>query len=67
MFNILNLIGEDDKTMGLHTTAFAAAAAKPLAHTATLRASKCLAMTGLECILDAELLKKVKDEFEKTK
>ncbi|KAF9392979.1 hypothetical protein CPB97_006083 [Podila verticillata] len=67
MFNILNLIGEDDKTMGLHTTAFATAAATPLAHTATLRASKCLAMTGLECILDAELLKKVKDEYEKTK
>ncbi|KAF9204175.1 hypothetical protein BGZ59_001217 [Podila verticillata] len=67
MFNILNLIGEDDKTMGLHTTAFATAAATPLAHTATLRASKSLAMTGLECILDAELLKKVKDEYEKTK
>ncbi|KAG0035405.1 hypothetical protein BGZ82_005297 [Podila clonocystis] len=67
MFNILNLIGEDDQTMGLHTTAFAAAAATPLAHTATLRASKSLAMTGLECILDSELLKKVKDEYEKTK
>ncbi|KAG0350919.1 hypothetical protein BG005_009568 [Podila minutissima] len=67
MFNILNLIGEDDKTMGLHTTTFAAAAATPLAHTATLRASKSLAMTGLECILDSELLQHVKDEYEKTK
>ncbi|KAF9277802.1 hypothetical protein BGZ74_003256 [Mortierella antarctica] len=67
MFNILNLIGEDDKTMGLHTSTFAAAAATPLAHTATLRASKSLAMTGLECILDSELLQHVKDEYEKTK
>ncbi|KAF9411655.1 hypothetical protein BGZ94_001279 [Podila epigama] len=67
MFNILNLKGEDDKTMGLHTTAFAAAAETPLAHVATLRAAKSLAMTGVDCILDSELLKKVKDEYEKTK
>lgn len=64
MFNILNLIGEDDKTMGLHTNAFAHAAAQPIAHVATLRASKSLALTGLECIVDSVFLKAVKQDFE---
>ncbi|KAF9193450.1 hypothetical protein BGZ51_003254 [Haplosporangium sp. Z 767] len=63
MFNILNLCGEDDKSMGLHTIAFAEAAAQPIGHTATLRAAKSLAMTGLECILDPNFLKKVKQDF----
>ncbi|KAG0251714.1 hypothetical protein BG011_007427 [Mortierella polycephala] len=63
MFNILNLCGEDDKSMGLHTIAFAEAAAQPIGHTATLRAAKSLAMTGLECILDPAFLKKVKEDF----
>ncbi|KAI8599488.1 hypothetical protein EDD21DRAFT_379703 [Dissophora ornata] len=64
MFNILNLEGEDDMSMGLHTKEFENAAAQPLGHIATLRAAKSLAMTGVECILDPELLKKVKREFE---
>ncbi|KAK3844048.1 MAG: hypothetical protein J3R72DRAFT_439659 [Linnemannia gamsii] len=64
MFNILNLIGEDDKTMGLHTKDFAHAAAQPIAHVATLRASKSLALTGLECIVDSMFLKAVKQDFD---
>ncbi|KAG0208919.1 hypothetical protein BGX28_000238 [Mortierella sp. GBA30] len=64
MFNILNLRGEDDKTMGLHTTAFAHAAAQPLGHLATLRAAKGLAMTGVACIVDSQFLKSVKQDFQ---
>ncbi|KAG0316716.1 hypothetical protein BGZ97_006434 [Linnemannia gamsii] len=64
MFNILNLTGEDDKTMGLHTNAFANAAAQPVGHVATLRASKSLALTGLECIVDSVFLKAVKQDFD---
>ncbi|KAF9924831.1 hypothetical protein FBU30_005263 [Linnemannia zychae] len=65
MFNIINLDGVDATSGGgLHTIEFAAAAATPIAHTATLRASKALAMTGVECILDPEFLKRVKQEFE---
>ncbi|KAF8954448.1 hypothetical protein BGZ46_002913, partial [Entomortierella lignicola] len=67
MFNILNLVGKDDNSMGLHTTAFANAAAQPVGHLATLRAAKGLAMTGVECILDDEFLQSVKKEFESTK
>lgn len=64
MFNIINLEGIDAPSGGLHTVEFAAAAATPVAHTATLRASKALAMTGVECILDPEFLRRVKQEFE---
>ncbi|KAG0007056.1 hypothetical protein BGZ65_010258 [Modicella reniformis] len=67
MFNILNLRGEEDLSAGMHTKAFAQAATQPLAHVATLRASKCLAMTGVECILDPEFLRSVKHEFEAAK
>ncbi|KAG9072972.1 hypothetical protein KI688_000753 [Linnemannia hyalina] len=63
MFNIINLEGIDAPG-GLHTVEFAAAAATPVAHTATLRASKALAMTGVECILDPDFLRRVKKEFE---
>ncbi|KAF9548687.1 hypothetical protein EC957_005926 [Mortierella hygrophila] len=63
MFNIINLEGIDAPG-GLHTVEFAAAAATPVAHTATLRASKALAMTGVECILDPDFLRRVKQEFE---
>ncbi|KAG0239227.1 hypothetical protein BGW41_007843 [Actinomortierella wolfii] len=64
MFNILNLDGTDDRTMGLHSTDFAAAAAKPVAHLATLRAAKALARTGVDCIVHPEFLKKVKEDFQ---
>ncbi|KAF9339832.1 hypothetical protein BGZ91_004565 [Linnemannia elongata] len=64
MFNIINLEGIDAPSGGLHTVEFATAAATPVAHTATLRASKALAMTGVECILDPEFLRRVKQEFE---
>ncbi|KAG0315344.1 hypothetical protein BGZ99_007516 [Dissophora globulifera] len=67
MFNILNLRGEDDMSMGLHTKEFAHASAQYTGHIATLRAAKSLAMTGVDCILDAELLKQVKHQFESTK
>ncbi|KAF9279829.1 hypothetical protein BGZ68_007667 [Mortierella alpina] len=63
MFNILNIHGKDDTSMGLHTTAFAHAAAQSLGHVTTLRAAKSLAMTGVECIVDKEFLKSVKQEF----
>ncbi|KAF9103302.1 hypothetical protein BGX29_003520 [Mortierella sp. GBA35] len=63
MFNIMNLEGVDAPG-GLHTAEFAAAAATPVAHVATLRAAKALAMTGVECILDPEFLKRVKREFD---
>jgi len=63
MFNIMNLEGVDDSSVGLHTAEFAAAAARPVGHTATLRAAKAMAVTGLECILDRVFLKRVKDSF----
>ncbi|KAG0250756.1 hypothetical protein DFQ27_009216 [Actinomortierella ambigua] len=64
MFNILNLDGIDDRRMGLHSTDFAGAASKPVAHIATMRASKALARTGIECIVRPEFLKQVKEDFE---
>ncbi|KAI8346495.1 hypothetical protein B0O80DRAFT_392770 [Mortierella sp. GBAus27b] len=63
MFNILNLEGIKDPSVSLHTREFAAAAALPVAHAATLRASKALAMTGVECILDPKFLRRVKKAF----
>ncbi|KAF9095250.1 hypothetical protein BGX27_001304 [Mortierella sp. AM989] len=63
MFNILNLVGKDDNSMGLHTTAFANAASQSIGHVATLRAAKGLAMAGVECIVDDEFLKSVKRDF----
>ncbi|KAF9999940.1 hypothetical protein BGZ79_006465 [Entomortierella chlamydospora] len=65
MFNIMNLSGIEDNGISLHTKEFAAAAALPLGHTATLRASKALAMTAMECILDPVFLQLVKEEFAK--
>ncbi|KAF9353018.1 hypothetical protein BGX26_009203 [Mortierella sp. AD094] len=65
MFNIMNLNGVDDNGITLHTKEFAAAAAQPLGHAATLRASKALAMTAMECILDPTFLQLVKEEFAK--
>ncbi|KAF9391937.1 hypothetical protein BGX21_011119 [Mortierella sp. AD011] len=67
MFNILNLDGKDDNSMGLHTSAFASAASQRTGHIATLRAAKGLAMTGVECILDDKFLDSVKKDFESTK
>ncbi|KAF9974108.1 hypothetical protein BGZ73_002606 [Actinomortierella ambigua] len=64
MFNILNLDGIDDRTMGLHSVEFAAAAAKPVAHVATMRAAKALARTGVDCIVRPEFLQQVKEDFE---
>ncbi|KAI7817714.1 hypothetical protein BC939DRAFT_402301 [Gamsiella multidivaricata] len=64
MFNILNLEGKEDPSINLHTKDFAAAAAQPIGHIATMRAAKGLAITGLECILDEGFLKSVKREFE---
>ncbi|KAF9917850.1 hypothetical protein BX616_011093 [Lobosporangium transversale] len=66
MFNILNLKGVDDMRVGLHTKEFEAAAALPTAHVATLRASKALAMTGIECIIDPKFLQRVKEEFKQS-
>ncbi|KAG0050692.1 hypothetical protein BGZ83_004522 [Gryganskiella cystojenkinii] len=65
MFNIMNLEGIDNGSAGLHTVEFANAAARPVGHAAALRASKALAMTGLECVLDPEFLKRVRDSFAK--
>ncbi|KAF8940794.1 hypothetical protein BGZ58_004708 [Dissophora ornata] len=64
MFNIMNLAGVDDKSAGLHTKEFAAAAACPVGHVATLRAAKALAMTGVECLLDPAFLQRVKEDFQ---
>lgn len=67
MFNVLNLKGKSDPSVGMHTKEFAHAAAQPLAHLATLRAAKGLAMTGVECIRDPEFLKSVKRDFEEAR
>ncbi|KAF9922522.1 hypothetical protein FBU30_007343 [Linnemannia zychae] len=64
MFNILNLVGEEDLSAGMHTKEFAYAAAQPIGHTATLRAAKSLALTGLECIVDSIFLKAVKQAYD---
>ncbi|KAJ3411589.1 hypothetical protein HDV05_002009 [Chytridiales sp. JEL 0842] len=47
----------------IHTIEFREQAKTEEAHMATIRAAKCLAATGLECILDKELLEGVKAEF----
>ncbi|KAK3825551.1 MAG: hypothetical protein J3Q66DRAFT_328006 [Benniella sp.] len=65
MFNILNLEGAKDMSVSLHTKEFAAAAAEPVGHVAALRASKALAMTGVECILDPKFMRRVKEAFKK--
>ncbi|KAI1316805.1 hypothetical protein EDD11_009471 [Mortierella claussenii] len=63
MFNIMNLNGVDDMRTGLHTKEFAAAAARPTGHAATLRAAKALSMTAIACVLDPAFLRRVKEEF----
>ncbi|KAF9586690.1 hypothetical protein BGW38_009475 [Lunasporangiospora selenospora] len=63
MFNIFNLEGRDEHSAGLHTVEFAAAAVQPVAHATTLRAAKALAMTGLQCILDGDFLRHVKEKL----
>ncbi|KAE8445978.1 hypothetical protein EG329_012617 [Mollisiaceae sp. DMI_Dod_QoI] len=53
-----------DSVEGPHNPGFAEAARTREAHVAALRAGKALAVTGLEVLSDAELLKAVKEEFE---
>ncbi|KAI8361364.1 hypothetical protein B0O80DRAFT_380404 [Mortierella sp. GBAus27b] len=64
MFNVLNLKGVEDTSMNMHTKEFAVASTKRVAHLATLRAAKGLAMTAVECIRDPVFLRHVKHDFE---
>jgi len=50
-------------THGLHTAEFAEAAKTPQAHNATMRAAKCLALTGLDVLVDDLLNKEAHKEF----
>ncbi|KAI8848573.1 peptidase M20 domain-containing 2 [Chytridium lagenaria] len=49
----------------IHTNEFREAAKTPEAIKATIRASKCMALTALDCILDSSLMAAVKEEFAK--
>ena len=51
----------------IHTESFRDAASTDIAHENALRVMKALAMTGIECILDNELLCRVRKEFESSK
>ncbi|KAF9412731.1 hypothetical protein BGZ76_005140, partial [Entomortierella beljakovae] len=62
-FNIMNLEGRDDPNITLHTREFALAAAQPQGHIAALRASKGIAKTAIECIINPTYLNQVKKEF----
>ena len=46
-----------------HTKDFTATAATDAAHQAMLRAAQVLAMTGVELVLDADLLRQAKADF----
>ncbi|GES73926.1 amidohydrolase [Rhizophagus clarus] len=48
---------------GLHTSGFANAAKTEVAHEATLTASKGIALTGIDFLIDDEFAKQVKDTF----
>jgi metal-dependent amidase/aminoacylase/carboxypeptidase family protein len=48
----------------IHSRAFAAAAASPLAREGMLTAAKAMAMTALDLLSDPELLPKIRREFE---
>ncbi|CAG8529606.1 6758_t:CDS:10 [Paraglomus occultum] len=50
-------------THGLHTAEFAEAAKTSQAHNATMRAAKCLALTGLDVLVDDQLNKEAHKEF----
>ncbi|KAJ3101548.1 hypothetical protein HDU97_001297 [Phlyctochytrium planicorne] len=50
-------------TNDIHTNEFREAAKTPSAIRATLRASKCMALTALDCILEPSLLSSIRQEF----
>lgn len=49
----------------LHSTKFAAAAAKPEAHEAAMKSAKGMAMLALRVIVDEEFARKVRQDFDK--
>ena len=51
------------KETPLHSAAFAKASASALAHDVMIKAAKALAMTAIDIVMDAKIMRRIRDEF----
>jgi len=65
VFNIVSLNGEIDPSISNHSNKFVDQAKTEIAHQASLRSAKGLAMTGLDVLVEEGFAEAVKDDFEK--
>ncbi|KAF9557216.1 hypothetical protein EC968_007719 [Mortierella alpina] len=66
VYNLSSLDSVIDTTISNHSIAFTAKARTEVAHLATLRSAKGLALTGLDVVLEEGFSEAVRDEFERT-
>ncbi|KAF8943281.1 hypothetical protein BGZ47_005557 [Haplosporangium gracile] len=65
VFNIIGLNGEIDRSISNHSFGFVAQAKAEVAHEASLRSAKGLALTGLDVLIEDDFAAAIKDSFEK--
>ncbi|KAF9127619.1 hypothetical protein BG015_004508 [Linnemannia schmuckeri] len=65
VFNIVGLNGEIDRSISNHSFGFVAQAKTEVAHEASLRSAKGLALTGLDVLIEDGFAAAIKDSFEK--
>ncbi|KAF9154196.1 hypothetical protein BGX21_003071 [Mortierella sp. AD011] len=65
VYNITSLEGEMDPDVLNHTIKFTEQAKTEVAHAATLRSAKGLALTGLDIVIEEGFSEAVRDDFEK--
>ncbi|KAG0196455.1 hypothetical protein BGX28_010092 [Mortierella sp. GBA30] len=67
VFNIASLEGVREPGLSTHSKLFAERSGTELAHKTAIRAAKGTALTGLDVLMDAELTKNAREEFERWK
>ncbi|KAG9069360.1 hypothetical protein KI688_010260 [Linnemannia hyalina] len=65
VFNIVGLNGEIDRSVSNHSFGFVAQAKAEVAHEASLRSAKGLALTGLDVLIEEGFAASIKDSFER--
>lgn len=65
VYNIVGLNGEIDRSVSNHSFGFVAQAKAEVAHEASLRSAKGLALTGLDVLIEEGFAAAIKDSFEK--
>ncbi|KAF9089460.1 hypothetical protein BGX23_006646 [Mortierella sp. AD031] len=65
VYNIVGLDGEIDQSISNHSIKFVAQAATEVAHEASLRSAKGLALTGLDVLIEEGFAEAIKSSFEK--